>query len=709
MYKSGGNTNQSGKKQEPKKPFINPYNFVPFEKNINRVSREEAYQKKGELLSGWLTVELQTKTPLIIPDGAHTRYWDLEKQKYISEREAEVIGKENTHKEYEFFKILNENGEKIPAIPGSELRGMLRSVYEAVTDSCVPFLLDEKPISRRVPVYGALHDRGLLTYDNKKNQWTLFKARINKSLEVSKIEVKDGKVYTDGELFQYKNGEFVEDSGWVQYNIPVSRPDQKYYIVYLQEEETLKIWDEGDDEPYRKLKSALERDGATKKKTANEIPNRNLQKALEKAKNGGNNMVPVYYIKVTHGEETLVYLSNSSIGRIAQKRKWEDIMGDYTPCKNTDAMCPACLLFGTTQGNGMKGRLQITDATPVLDNLETPKVHRLQILGSPNPSAFEFYFRKPSTRATYWNADFYGESEKVRSKDGKEKTKINYFDLEEATPRGRKMYWHSKIAEDAEKKEKMNCTVESVNGTFKFKIYFNEITNQQLENLLWVITLGENKEDSTRQHKLGHGRPLGYGSVKLQVLEQTIRQVFYDKESGRMEVTLESKTQKELQILPRLDPDSEAEKNLLIMVNTESFPKDVPVMYPREKKGREDNIYTWFAQNRRNSDSVRTLPEPTEITDTKKMLMGNWSEGHPMDCRKEDSEERIYGKIKFYKMEENYGFITDETGKDCYIRWNQKYHPDIKKEDLIEGKKVSFILKKFADGKKVANKCRLEE
>ena len=44
------------------------------------------------MLSGWLTVELQTKTPLIIPDGAHPKYWDINKQRYISEKEAEAAG-----------------------------------------------------------------------------------------------------------------------------------------------------------------------------------------------------------------------------------------------------------------------------------------------------------------------------------------------------------------------------------------------------------------------------------------------------------------------------------------------------------------------------------------------------------------------------------------------------------------------------------------
>lgn len=67
-----------------------------------------------------------------------------------------------------FSESQRKENENIPTIPGSELRGMLRSVYEAVTDSCVPFLLDEKPISRRVPTYGALRHRGLLAYEKRK-------------------------------------------------------------------------------------------------------------------------------------------------------------------------------------------------------------------------------------------------------------------------------------------------------------------------------------------------------------------------------------------------------------------------------------------------------------------------------------------------------------------------------------------------------------
>ena len=338
---------------DEKKIFVNPYNFIPFEGNINdkRISRETAYAKKSELLSGWLDVELTTRTPLIIPDGAHPRYWDTKKNKYVEDKNIEER-EDSFHKEYDFFR----SPDGIPTIPGSELRGMLRSVYEIVTNSCVPFLLDEKPISRRVPVYGALCHHGLLAYEN--DHWVLYKATIVKKEAANRIYVneKDGCVYVDGKKLPYKNGEYVEDLGWVQYNIPVNKSE--YSIRFLKKgNDIVKRWEIRDNEPYRTLLSALNRDGAGSGRNSNKIPNKNLSDALEKAKSGDKNLVPVYYMSVTRikengDDEVLVYLSNSSIGRIAQKRKWNDIMGDYVPCSSTDELCPACLLFGTTNGKG---------------------------------------------------------------------------------------------------------------------------------------------------------------------------------------------------------------------------------------------------------------------------------------------------------------------------------------------------------------------
>src|SRR5699024_10973653 len=142
-------------------------------------------------------------------------------------------------------------------------------------------------------------------------------------------------------------------------------------------------------------------------------------------------------------------------------------------------------------------------------------------------------------------------------------------------------------------------TMEAMSGSFEFQIYFDEITEEQLQNLVWVVTLGENRKDSTRQHKLGHAKPFGYGSTKLIVTEKVIRNV--SMEGNSIEVSLDRKGYKDINTKQGKNLDQGAVKNLLIMCDTRSIPKGVPVMYPREldKKGNE-YIYTWFANNRKN-------------------------------------------------------------------------------------------------------------
>lgn len=690
-----------------KKRFVNPYNFIPFEGNIDkRISRETAYAKKSELLSGWLGVELTTRTPLIIPDGAHPRYWDIEKKEYINGEDEVKCRKNDIHKEYDFFR----SPDGIPTIPGSELRGMLRSVYEIVTNSCVPFLLDEKPISRRVPVYGALCHHGLLAYEN--DHWVLYKATIVKKEAANGIYVneKDGCVYVNGKKLPYKNGEYVEDLGWVQYNIPVNKSE--YSIRFLKKgNEIVKKWEIRDNEPYRALLSALNRDGAGSGRNSNKIPNKNLCDALEKAKSGDKNLVPVYYMSVTRikengDDEVLVYLSNSSIGRIAQKRKWKDIMGDYVPCSSTDELCPACLLFGTTNGKGLKGRVQVTDATPDNVGKLTYEKHTLDILSTPRTSAFEFYLRKPTDNATFWNFDFYGEMKKYTLANGKEINRIEYYDLPEATPRGRKMYWHSKISKDNNKKRNLNNTVEAVNGKFRFKIYFDEITREQLDTLLWTITLGDNNLNSSLQHKLGHAKPLGYGSVKLQVVEQVIRYLSYNKQNEQLEVTLNKITKENINIPSRLDTKSLAEKSILKMANVRSVPNNIPVMYPRgEDNKNRQNIYSWFANNRKNSASVKILPKPTD-TDISLNINYYDEQNGCNDNNSMESSNRIDGIVRI--KDEKY--IVVDKGKNEYkIPNNQKFNPDLKNKQLKEGIRVSFKPYIYPDNKMAVNECRIEE
>lgn len=91
--------------------FINPYNFVPVD--LRNTGRANAAERSEELLTGYFQCQVRCRTPLAIPDVEHRE--DLGRQHY----------------KYPFFSL-----DGSPVIPGSAVRGVIRSVYETITDSC---------------------------------------------------------------------------------------------------------------------------------------------------------------------------------------------------------------------------------------------------------------------------------------------------------------------------------------------------------------------------------------------------------------------------------------------------------------------------------------------------------------------------------------------------------------------------------------------
>lgn len=58
---------------------------------------------------------------------------------------------------------------------------------------------------------------------------------------------------------------------------------------------------------------------------------------------------------------------------------------------------------------------------------------------------------------------------------------------------------------------------------FVFYVYFDNVTKAELFQLEWTITLGGNSTDDEHWHKIGHGKPIGLGSVKMVIEEERIR------------------------------------------------------------------------------------------------------------------------------------------------------------------------------------------
>lgn len=120
--------------------FLNPYNFVrhleqPRPENHVLGNCPPPPHDRYVGLTGRISCTVEAKTPLFISDS------------HAIEEDEEHEG----HKSYRFFKVKNEDGELEPALPASSLRGMVRSVFEAVTNSCYQVLGGERLDHRLEP------------------------------------------------------------------------------------------------------------------------------------------------------------------------------------------------------------------------------------------------------------------------------------------------------------------------------------------------------------------------------------------------------------------------------------------------------------------------------------------------------------------------------------------------------------------------------
>lgn len=597
---------------------INPYNFIPFygdsyNEPPKRKKLEEYYPEGEELISGWLDVELIAKSELIVPDGS---------------RYEETSGQ---HKSYRFFR----HPDGVCAIPGSELRGALRSMYEAASNSCFTFLLEDpqKPISQRTPIYGAFKERGLLEYDKQNGCCKLWEAKAYRIRITSPAPIRDGQ-YHEGEQF-YKTGDEVkfdldadgkpvlgagEHTGYLQFNIPVGKIDEgRCYNVAVLEKTGVCIaaWNSGDRSAWDSVfgsvwptadqaRKAKEKAARTGRPWIRNTTLDDLMAKINKAERDGG-IIPVYYFEVERDGRKLYYFSGAAAGRVRQVRKWAEIMGEHRPCHSLDCLCPACALFGTTAGEGIKGHLRVTDARAEMP--VKPARHTLQILGGPRPSSFEFYLRRPEAaeKPTYWNYDYFGVREEVQTKTGTiERTR--YQDLKSATPRGRKFYWHGETMPDRNQRDRLNQTMEAMPAgtTFAFRIYFDRVNREQLNDLVWLVSLGENQTDGKYQYKLGHAKPLGYGSVKMVVKDCVTRALREDLAMSIQHMDIPA--------CPpcSFDVGSKTIQSILRMSDSTSTEgHDVAYLTGVDNRGREQ-IFTWFQQNRTNPNVLRTLPEPWE-------------------------------------------------------------------------------------------------
>ncbi|KKN48320.1 hypothetical protein LCGC14_0654120 [marine sediment metagenome] len=704
--------------------FVNPYYFVPLQDKCDK-----KYKFEGKnALTGWIECELETKTPVFIPNVTND-----DRFQYRTKNQKEI-------RSYDFCSYRDLSGEKgsdtnFPkdaVFSGSGIRGMIRSEFEVVTNSCLSTIDDKKTLFRRVTTPG--HPGRINQTPNgdweiipcKKYKLTIadFQDEILSFEEGKEIWFKanrDGYITELVNIDEGKKGYFHQgEKIFNKKNESVFVPNKDVETILLDEDhltnllENIKLYrDDKVNLAYKEKNGEREHSGYNKFK-----PEKieDLNEAL------------VYYSK--YGNH--IYLGLANIGREVFQNNLKKIISnqEYDPCSSLNKLCTACKLFGFTgKEEQLASRIRFTDAIPIKElnenNFFKPGI--LKELSSPKLSASEFYLVRPKTGGKgvhLWNYDYAGNWKEK----GKNKYDRNSFIIKEGYKpkiRGRKFYWHHKIENPpyiSKEGTERNVGIRPLKPDIKFssKIYFNNISEKDLKTLVWVVEIGNLPENV---HKIGMGKPLGLGSLKIMVKKIVIRKI-----------TIEDSKIKYRLIDSELNEDNYAKQ--IIEYTRALFNKDdsdnlrkcsdflgcseevlsdyltitdfknalLNIQYPSNVES--DINYEWFMENKQiRPGSSGTLPiiHKSLPKNIKNPFLPKYISSRLFQPRHKPHDlginakigDVLEGTVKFYNDELDYGFIIpDIGGKDVY--WKSKNVSS--NEVLNKGDKVRFILEKGEKG-----------
>lgn len=504
-YQGGGNSYQGGKKEKQQAPSLKPhqeyvdnanapkaavsaYNFVPFTRTVLASPLDamkndfRGYIESQETYSGTLSLELSNVTPLFIGG--------------------------NGSDEAAFF---SPNGE--PLIPGSTLRGMVRSLFKIVTAGTMR--RDEDFVDRHLYFRCLMAPKSM---PQLKELNAYYVKRMSTEHADSKSDkpvkrAKPGFLYRlegDGTYYlapcdmksikAYEYGTIPEKSQ-VDWN-----PKEKIAYILTGNQKNKKFvrclsnpdWNEAESVPEQLIQEY--RDDTRRKGV--DLLNDSSSAEQQTAYRGGSAkqfsgrsdidfLVPCFYTK-ENGE-----ITSFGHGR-SYRIPYQKSVGDRLPAvlqKNPDVVDFSDAVFGRKED--WAGRVSFEDARLTSPVNLGPKAWVKPLLGA-NPTSYQLYLTQNDWPPAHWDSDAPVEM------------------------RGYKMYWHKNIgnsdwqAKTEQQKKSLTKKIEPLlaGNTFSSAIHFRNLTAVELGALLKVFRLQQDdKEDIV--YKLGMGKSLGMGSVRI--------------------------------------------------------------------------------------------------------------------------------------------------------------------------------------------------
>jgi CRISPR-associated protein (TIGR03986 family) len=643
--------------------FLNPYNFVrniekprPDSKILGNCSPPPHDRYIG--MTGHIKCIAKTKTPLFISDSHEIR---------------EING----HKTFRFFQY-----EGKPALPASSLRGMIRLVFETVTNSCFAVFQRDEPYTLEHRIPRAPEDMipaRVLKLDENGAQLELLDCTVNPlvSIPSGPSVVRAGAVLSSypprvlldrrtKQPFAPSDSQLPEGaSDGMRIAALVTKDPQKHksrrfrsfhavQVVPASQHELLREdhgyakvfgwlhltgpnienkhderlffrWDDRDINPpeldkiphaylcecdntviaefNHHLNGYWERLGKIVKRLGDQRwPNSTNDMPQPSSFIKKNSMLTVgdlVYAKVKRAPKcTAKILRAVSMPRLPYAFPREKFLfGHLKNCRNHQALCPACRVFGWVDNKPLTNvkptayasRVRLSYGELTSNKGFLPDT-RLAILSTPKPTTTSFY---------------------LLNKQGMPDPTVDY-DKDEARLRGRKFYRHHAMAVQEEYTGKgkegsdQDRTVHRAldeGATFGFSVEFENLAPLELGALLYALELEEGMF-----HRLGYAKPLGFGSIKitidsLQMIDWNRRLNSLDSNAGWYgadKTTLKDNFLKEMRSIYPDDFDNVLSDLRALL----RMPPNLPIHYPRPTKSFNPDHpqFEWFMGNKKRQE-----------------------------------------------------------------------------------------------------------
>jgi CRISPR/Cas system CSM-associated protein Csm3 (group 7 of RAMP superfamily) len=463
-----------------------PYNFIPLnEKVISAEELPDFNKYYPDRFTGYIDIELKALTPLYIRDTLTEEEY---KEKLKIEEENKKKNKQQQFINPDFFAPGG-----LARIPGSSLRGMIRTMVEIMSFGKFGFFYDARLYYRGLADVSSLrkeYQRHMSSFDknSKKTQYKMSAGILHKKgfnyfitpakgfkqilkKEARQLVEKIGEKYEDFKFYKINNG-YIVVSG------PMQNKKRDWFIDLPDANaQGFKVPDE-DILNYKNDKNRSD----------------NIPDLLKLAKDG----VPCFYVRYKDGKgKDRISFGHTGMFRLA----YEKTIGDHIPpeLKSPNITDIAEAIFGNEKTHA--GRVFFEDAyldgKPEDALLETAVP---RILSNPKPTCFQHYLeQKPENLQNHpKNLAHYNSENPIR---------------------GYKLYWHRSgnnwIETDQEnirnhQSQYTRITPIKPDSTFRGRIRFENLSKVELGALLFALHLPEGLA-----HKLGMGKPLGLGTVKI--------------------------------------------------------------------------------------------------------------------------------------------------------------------------------------------------